>query len=143
MPVLPRCTLLLTARPRRPVAPRRVGAQIRPCRTSAFVLVRPYTHLTRRVTQLRRLLPCFLTGSGPDATRARSAVLFDIRLCRNRADLPREGRAGALPGFGIRCSDAVIIERPREQGRFGPRRPGSRRAGSGGAEEAVALEYSS
>ena len=36
----------------------------------------------------------------------------------------------------------MIIERPREQGRFGPRRPGSRRAGSGGAEEAVALEYS-
>jgi len=63
-------------------------------------------------------------------------VLFDVRLCRNRADLPREGLADALSGFEIRCSDAVIIERSREQGL------GSRRAGRGGAEEAVALEYS-
>jgi RNA polymerase primary sigma factor len=46
----------------------------------------------------------------------------------------------ALPGFRIRCCDAVIIERSREQGRFGPRWPGSRRAGPGGPEEAVALE---
>jgi RNA polymerase primary sigma factor len=36
----------------------------------------------------------------------------------------------------------VRIERSREQGRFGPRWPGSPRAGPGGAEEAVALEYS-
>jgi RNA polymerase primary sigma factor len=34
----------------------------------------------------------------------------------------------------------VRIERSREQGRLGPRWPGSRRAGLGGAEEAVALE---
>src|SRR5207253_8803582 len=39
--VFPSSTLLLTARTRRPVAPRRVGAQMRPCRTSAPVLVRP------------------------------------------------------------------------------------------------------
>ena len=71
----------------------------------------------------------------------RSAVLFDVRLCRNRADLPREGPADALPRVEIRCSDAVRIEPSREQGR-GPDWPGSPRAGPGGAGEAVALEYS-
>jgi len=34
-----------------------------------------------------------LTGPGPDATRAPGAVLFNVRLRRNRADLSREGRA--------------------------------------------------
>jgi RNA polymerase primary sigma factor len=69
-------------------------------------------------------------------------VLFDIRLCRNRADFPREGPADAPPRFEIRCSDAVRVEPSREQGRFGPLWPGSPRAGPGGAEEAGALEYS-
>jgi RNA polymerase primary sigma factor len=46
------------------------------------------------------------------------------------------------PGLGIRCSDAVTTEPSREQRRFGPRRAGSARAGPGGAEEAVGLEYS-
>jgi len=36
----------------------------------------------------------------------------------------------------------VRVERSREQGRFGAGGPGSRRAGRGGAEEVVALEYS-
>jgi RNA polymerase primary sigma factor len=75
--------------------------------------------------------------------RSESAVLLNVRFCRNRADFPREGRADALSGSEIRCSDAVRSERSREEGQFDSRGTESRRVDPGGAEEAVGPDATS